>query len=344
MKAIQVSKVGGALEQCEREVPAVKPGWVRIKVNACGVCHSDMLMKEGYWPGVQYPRVPGHEVAGVIDEVGPDVTQWKSPNVTQWKKGQRAGVGWYGGHCGVCEPCRRGDFISCVVGPVTGFSHDGGYAEYMLAPAQALASIPEELSAEDAAPLMCAGITTYNALRHAGATPGDVVAIQAIGGLGHLAVQFANKAGYRTIAIGRGDASKNLALQLGAQGYIDSEKSDPAQELQKLGGSKAILSTAPSGKAMSGLVGGLAPNGKLMVIGASMDPIEVPPAVLITGKRSIQGWAAGTSIDSEDTLKFAALSGVRPMIERFPLARAAEAYDRMMSGKARFRVVLTMDS
>jgi D-arabinose 1-dehydrogenase-like Zn-dependent alcohol dehydrogenase len=294
-----------------------------------------MLLKEGYWPGVQYPRVPGHEVAGVIDQVG--------ANVKVWKKGQRVGVGWYGGHCGVCDPCRRGEFIACVVGPVTGFSHDGGYAEYLVAPAQTLAAIPDGLAAEDAAPLMCAGITTYNALRNSGARPGDLVAIQAIGGLGHLGVQFANKFGYRTIAIGRGSDAKDLALQLGAHAYLDSESSNAAEELQKMGGAKAILSTAPSGRAMSGMVGGLGVLGKLMVIGASNDPIEVPPVQLIGGKRSIQGWAAGTSIDSEDTLRFSQMCGVRPMIEKFPLARAAEAYDRMMSGKARFRVVLTME-
>jgi alcohol dehydrogenase/propanol-preferring alcohol dehydrogenase len=335
MKAIQVGKAGGSLDLVERSIPDPKPDWVRIKVQACGICHSDMLLKEGYWPGVQYPRVPGHEVAGVIDQVG--------ANVKVWKKGQRVGVGWYGGHCGVCDPCRRGEFIACVVGPVTGFSHDGGYAEYLVAPAQTLAAIPDGLAAEDAAPLMCAGITTYNALRNSGARPGDLVAIQAIGGLGHLGVQFANKFGYRTIAIGRGSDAKDLALQLGAHAYLDSESSNAAEELQKMGGAKAILSTAPSGRAMSGMVGGLGVLGKLMVIGASNDPIEVPPVQLIGGKRSIQGWAAGTSIDSEDTLRFSQMCGVRPMIEKFPLARAAEAYDRMMSGKARFRVVLTME-
>lgn len=335
MKAIQVGKAGGSLDLVERSIPDPKPDWVRIKVQACGICHSDMLLKEGYWPNVQYPRVPGHEVAGVIDQVG--------ANVKVWKKGQRVGVGWYGGHCGVCDPCRRGEFIACVVGPVTGFSHDGGYAEYLVAPAQTLAAIPDGLAAEDAAPLMCAGITTYNALRNSGARPGDLVAIQAIGGLGHLGVQFANKFGYRTIAIGRGSDAKDLALQLGAHAYLDSESSNAAEELQKMGGAKAILSTAPSGQAMSGMVGGLGVLGKLMVIGASNDPIEVPPVQLIGGKRSIQGWAAGTSIDSEDTLRFSQMCGVRPMIEKFPLARAAEAYDRMMSGKARFRVVLTME-
>lgn len=335
MKAIQVAKPGGTLDLVDREIPVPGSGWVRIKIQACGVCHSDMMLKEGYWPGVQYPRVPGHEVAGVIDEIG--------ANVTPWKKGQRVGVGWYGGHCGVCDPCRRGELIACRVAPVTGFSHDGGYAEYMVAPAQSLAAIPDGLGAAEAAPLMCAGITTYNALRNSGARPGDLVAIQAIGGLGHLAVQYASKFGYRTAAIGRGERAKDLALQLGAHVYIDSESSNPAEELQKMGGAMAILSTAPSGKAMSGLVGGLGVTGKLMVIGASTDPIEVPPVALIDGKRTIQGWAAGTSIDSEDTLRFSVLAGVRAMIEKFPLARGAEAYERMMSGKARFRVVLTME-
>ena len=335
MKTVQVAKAGGTLDLVERDIPAVKPDWVRIKVQACGVCHSDMMLKEGYWPGLEYPRVPGHEVAGVIDEVG--------PNVTAWKKGQRVGVGWYGGHCGVCDPCRRGEFPCCVVGPITGFTYDGGYTEYMLAPAQALAAIPDDLSPEDAAPLMCAGITTYNALRNSGARPGDVVAIQAIGGLGHLAVQYANKFGYRTVAIGRDERSKDLAMKLGAHAFIATERANAAEELQKMGGARAILSTAPSGKAMSAMVDGLGVNGRLMVIGAATDPIEVSPVQLIGKKRSIQGWAAGSSIDSEDTLRFSAMSGVRPMIEKFPLARAAEAYDRMISGKARFRVVITME-
>ena len=335
MKAVQVTKPGGALELSDREIPEPKRDWVRIKVQACGICHSDMLLKEGYWPGIQYPRVPGHEVAGLIDKVG--------ENVTVWKKGQRVGVGWYGGHCGVCEPCRRGEFIACVVAPITGFTFDGGYTEYMVAPAQSLAAIPDDVTAADAAPLMCAGITTYNALRNSGARPGDLVAIQAIGGLGHLGVQFANKFGYRTVAIGRGASTKDLALKLGAIAYIDSGSSDASEELKKMGGAKVILSTAPSGKAMTGLIGGLGVLGKLLVIGAANDPIEIPPAALLGGKKSIQGWAAGTAIDSEDTLRFSALSGVRPMIETFPLERAAEAYDRMMPGKARFRVVLTME-
>jgi D-arabinose 1-dehydrogenase-like Zn-dependent alcohol dehydrogenase len=291
-------------------------------------------MKEGYWPGLQYPRVPGHEVAGVVDELG--------ANVTTWKKGQRVGVGWYGGHDGVCDACRRGYIVLCHNGGITGFTHDGGYSEYIVAPAQSLAAIPDGLSAEDAAPLMCAGITTFNALRHSGALPGDLVAIQAIGGLGHLAVQFANKFGYRTVAISRGDDSKELALKLGAHAYINSDTTKPAEELKRMGGAKAILSTAPSGKAMSALIDGLGDYGKMIVIGASAEAIEVSPIQLIGGMKSIQGWAAGVAADSEDTLRFSALTGVRPMIEKFPLDQAAQAYERMMSGKARFRVVLTM--
>lgn len=334
MKAIQVSSAGGALQLVDREIPAPKPDWVRIRVQACGVCHSDSLMKEGYWPGLQYPRVPGHEVAGVIDELG--------ANVTNWQKGQRVGVGWYGGHDGVCSACRRGNIVLCHNGGITGFTHDGGYAEYMVAPAQSLAAIPDGLSAEDAGPLMCAGITTFNALRHSGALPGDIVAIQAIGGLGHLGVQFANKFGYHTVAISRGDDSKDLALKLGAHAYINSDTTNPAEELKRMGGAKAILATAPSGKAMSALIDGLGDYGKLVVIGASAEPIEVSPIHLIGGMKSIQGWAAGVAADSEDTLRVSAMTGVRPMIEKFPLEQAAQAYDRMMSGKARFRVVLTV--
>ncbi|HYL76831.1 MAG TPA: alcohol dehydrogenase [Bryobacteraceae bacterium] len=334
MRTVQVPKAGGDLQLVNRDIPAPQPDWVRIRVQACGVCHSDMLVKEGYWPGLQYPRVPGHEVAGVIDEVG--------ANVKVWKQGQRVGVGWYGGHCGVCSACRRGILISCHNPGITGFTHDGGYSEYMVAPAQSLAAIPDGLAPEDAAPLMCAGITTFNALRHAGALPGDVVAIQAIGGLGHLAIQFANKFGYRTVAISRGDDSKELALKLGAHSYINSETANPAEELQKLGGAKAILATAPSGKSMSALIDGLGDGGKLVVVGASQDPIEVSPIQLIGGMRSIQGWAAGVAIDSEDTLGFSEMTGVRPMIEKFPLEQAAKAYERMMSGEAKFRVVITM--
>jgi D-arabinose 1-dehydrogenase-like Zn-dependent alcohol dehydrogenase len=334
MKTIQVSKAGGDLQLVEREIPVPKPDWVRIRVQACGVCHSDMLMKEGYWPGLQYPRVPGHEVAGVIDEVG--------SNVKTWQKGQRVGVGWYGGHCGVCSACRRGNLILCHNAGITGFTHDGGYTEYMVAPAQSLAAIPDAVAPEDAGPLMCAGVTTFNALRHAGAMPGDLVAIQAIGGLGHLGIQFANKFGYRTVAISRGDDSKELALKLGAHSYINSDTSDSAKELQRMGGAKAILATAPSGQAMSALIDGLGDNGKLVVVGASAEKIEVTPIQLIGGMHSIQGWAAGVASDSEDGLSFSAITGVRPMIEKFPLEQAAQAYQRMMSGQARFRVVLTM--
>lgn len=289
-------------------------------------------MKEGHWPGLQYPRVPGHEVAGVIDELG--------SNVTTWKKGQRVGVGWYGGHCGVCDACRRGSLLTCRIGGVTGFTFDGGYSEYMVAPAQTLAAIPDGITPEDAAPLMCAGITTFNALRHSGAVPGDLVGIQAIGGLGHLALQYAAKFGYRTVAISRGDDAKDLALKLGAQAYINSDTTNAADELQRMGGAKVILSTAPSGKAMSAMIPALGDYGKLLVIGASMEPIEVPPAALLTKFRSIQGWASGIASDSEDTLAFSSASGIRAMIEKYPMDQVQEAYDRMMSGHARFRVVL----
>jgi D-arabinose 1-dehydrogenase-like Zn-dependent alcohol dehydrogenase len=333
MKAVQIPKAGGPFEVVERAMPVPPPDWVRVKVEACGVCHSDVLVKEGQWPGLQYPRVPGHEIAGVIDELG--------ANVTTWRKGQRVGIGWYGGHDTTCDQCRRGNFVSCRNGAITGFTHDGGYAEYMIAPAQSLAAMPDGLDAAEAAPLLCAGITTFNALRHSGAVPGDLVAIQAIGGLGHLAVQYAAKFGYRVVAISRGDDPKELALKLGAHAYLNSD-GNPAEELQKMGGARAILSTAPSGKAMSAMIDGLGVNGELIVVGASMDPIEVPPVKLIGGMRSIKGWASGIAADSEDTLRFSQMTGVRPMIEKFPLAQAAQAFDRMMSGKARFRVVLTM--
>jgi D-arabinose 1-dehydrogenase-like Zn-dependent alcohol dehydrogenase len=334
MTVAQISKPGGDFEIVERAIPRPGPGQVRIKVQACGVCHSDELTKEGQWPGIQYPRIPGHEVAGVIDEVG--------AGVTAWKKGQRVGVGWHGGHDGTCRECRRGDFRNCRNEQVCGISYDGGYQEYMVAPVEALVPIPEGLKNAEAAPLLCAGITTYNALRHSGAMPGDLVAVQGIGGLGHLGIQFANKFGYKVAAIGRGAENAALAKKLGATLYIDSQATNAPEELQKLGGAEVIVATAPSSKAMSELVNGLGPNGKLMVIGATSDPIEVTPLQLIIGSRSIQGWAAGTPADSEDTLNFAELSGVRPMIETYPLEKAAEAYARMMSGKAQFRVVLTM--
>jgi D-arabinose 1-dehydrogenase-like Zn-dependent alcohol dehydrogenase len=333
MKAAQVPKPGAAFEVVEREIRS--PGFreVRIKVQACGVCHSDEFTKEGHWPGIQYPRIPGHEVAGIIDEVG--------DGISGWKKGQRVGVGWHGGHDGTCLECRRGDFRNCRNLQIPGISYDGGYQEYMVAPTSALVAIPDALGDVDAAPLLCAGITTYNALRHSGALPGDLVAVQGIGGLGHLGIQFASKFGYKVAAIGRGSENAARARELGASTYIDSN-SNPAQALQNLGGAKAILATAPSSKAMSALIDGLAPNGKLIVIGAAFDPIEVTPVQLISGSRTIQGWASGTPTDSEDTLRFAELSGVRAMIETYPLEKAEEAYARMMSGKAQFRVVLTM--
>jgi len=336
MKAAQVTRPGGPIELVERDVQKPGPGEVRVRVQACGICHSDVFTKEGLWPGIQYPRVPGHEIAGVVDEVG--------AGVAEWKKGQRVGVGWYGGHCGHCRACRRGDFINCEYLPVPGITYDGGYEEYMVAPADALALMPDGISAEEAAPLLCAGITTYNALRHSGARPGDLVAIQGVGGLGHLGIQFANKFGYKVAAVSRGADNAALARKLGAHHYIDSQASNPAEELKKLGGARVILTTAPSGQAMTALVDGLGIDGKMVVVGASMEPIQVTPIQLITGRRSLQGWPAGTSADSEDTLNFAVLSGVRPMIEKFPLDRANEAYERMMSGKAEYRVVLTMSA
>jgi D-arabinose 1-dehydrogenase-like Zn-dependent alcohol dehydrogenase len=334
MKAAQIAKGGAGFQIVEREIPEPGAGHVRIKVQACGVCHSDALTVEGAWPGIQYPRVPGHEVAGIIDQVG--------AGVSAWKKGQRVGVGWHGGQDNTCLECRRGDFRNCRNLKIPGISYDGGYQQYMVAPVEALVAIPESLSDVDAAPLLCAGITTYNALRHSGAFPGDLVAIQGIGGLGHLGVQFANKFGYKVAAIGRGPENATLAKKLGASVYIDSKATNAAEELQKLGGAKVILATAPNSKSVSELIDGLGPNGKLIVIGVAFDPIEVTPIQLITGSKSIQGWAAGTPADSEDTLRFAELSGVRPMIETYQLEQAAEAYARMISGKAEFRVVLTM--
>jgi D-arabinose 1-dehydrogenase-like Zn-dependent alcohol dehydrogenase len=334
MKVAQIPKAGADFQIVEREIPKPGVGHVRIKVQACGVCHSDVLTKEGAWPGIQYPRVPGHEVAGIIDELG--------GGASEWRKGQRVGVGWHGGQDGTCLACRRGDFRNCRNLKIAGISYDGGYQQYMVAPVEALVSIPESLSDTEAAPLLCAGITTFNALRHSGAFPGDLIAVQGIGGLGHLGIQFANKFGYKVAAIGRGSENAALAKKLGASVYIDSKSTNAAAALQKLGGAQVILATAPSSKAMSELIDGLGPNGTLMVIGATFDPIEVTPVQLISGSRTIQGWAAGTPADSEDTLRFAELTGVRPMIETYPLEKAAEAYARMMSGNAEFRVVLTM--
>jgi D-arabinose 1-dehydrogenase-like Zn-dependent alcohol dehydrogenase len=334
MKVAQISKPGTGFQIVERDIPEPDAGQVRIKVQACGVCHSDVLTVEGGWPGIQYPRVPGHEVAGTIDEVG--------DGVSVWKKGQRVGVGWHGGHDNTCRECRRGDFRNCRNQKIAGISYDGGYQQYMVAPVEALVAIPESLKDTDAAPLLCAGITTYNALRHSGALPGDLVAVQGVGGLGHLGIQWANKFGYKVAAIGRGSENATLARKLGASVYIDSKSTNAAEDLQKMGGAQVILATAPNSKAMSELIDGLGPNGKLVVIGATFDPIEVTPTQLISGSRTIQGWAAGTPADSEDTLRFAELSGVRPMTETYPLEKAADAYARMMSGHAQFRVVLTM--
>jgi D-arabinose 1-dehydrogenase-like Zn-dependent alcohol dehydrogenase len=336
MRAAQVVSARGPYKIVERETPEPEAGQVRIRVQASGVCHSDSLTKEGLWPGIQYPRVPGHEVAGIVDAVGAGVAGWSA--------GDRVGVGWHGGHCGHCDPCRRGDFLVCQVSAlIPGISYDGGHAEYMIAPAVALARIPEGLSAADAAPLMCAGVTTFNALRHAGARPGDLVAVLGIGGLGHLGVQFAAKAGYRTVAIARGKDKEPLARRLGAHLYIDSESQDPAEELTRLGGARVILATATSGKAMTATIGGLGVGGKLVVLGAAHEPLEVSAFALIGARRSVAGWPSGRSIDSQDTMAFSVMTGVRPMNELFPLDRAAEAYDHMMSGKARFRVVLTVE-
>jgi len=334
MKAAQISKPGGDFEIVEREIPNPSAGEVRIKVQACGVCHSDVITKEGLLPGIAYPLVPGHEVVGVIDELG--------AGVTQWKKGQRVGVGWHGGQDGTCPSCRRGDFGTCANLKICGVSYDGGYQEYMVAPVEALAAMPESLDAAEAGPLMCAGVTTFNALRHSGAMPSDLVAVQGIGGLGHLGIQFAKHFGYRVAAVGRGPENAALAKKLGAHVYIDSAATDAAAELQKLGGARAILATAPSAKAMSSIVGGLGANGVLVVVGAPAEPMELSVLPLIFGRRRIQGWPSGIPTDSEDTLRFSELTGVRPMIETYPLEKAGEAYARMMSGKAQFRVVLTM--
>jgi D-arabinose 1-dehydrogenase-like Zn-dependent alcohol dehydrogenase len=336
MRAVQVARPKAPFEIVEREIPEPGPGSVRIKVQACGICHSDSLTKEGGFPLLQYPRVPGHEVVGVVDAVG--------SGVARWTPGQRVGVGWHGGNCGYCDACRRGDFFACqTFTAITGVTYDGGYAEYMIARAEAVALVPGELSPADAAPLMCAGVTTFNCLRNAGARPGELVAVLGLGGLGHLGVQFAAKAGYRTVAIARGQDKESLARQLGAHHYIDNQAQDPAEELHKLGGAKVILATVTDGEAMSAVTGGLGIKGTLMLIGA-VPSMTISPLQLLLGSQDVKGWYAGTSIDSQDTLSFAALTGVRSMNEVFPMDRAAEAYDRMLSGRARFRVVLTMGS
>ncbi|MGA2744806.1 MAG: alcohol dehydrogenase [Candidatus Sulfotelmatobacter sp.] len=334
MKAVQISKPGGNFELVDRPTPEPGRGQVRIKVEACGICQGDSLVKEGHWPGIQYPRVPGHEIAGRIDAIGADVIQWKP--------GQRVGVGWHGGHCFTCDPCRRGDFINCQFAKVTAITFDGGYAEYVVVPADAVALIPDDLPADEAAPLLCAGLTVFNALRNSGARGGDLVAVQGIGGLGHLGIQYARQLGFRTVAIGRGGDKQAFAKKLGAHEYVDTSAGDPAQALQKMGGAHVVLATAPDSKSISALVNGLAPRGTLMVVGAGFESLTVTPLQLIPGSKSIRGWASGTARDSQDALEFSAFSGVRPMIERFPLEKAADAYQQMISGKARFRVVLTM--
>jgi len=334
MKAAQVPKPGADFQIVERELPKPQRRQVRVKVEACGICGSDEFTKEGTWPGIEYPRVPGHEVVGVIDEVGPDVSEWK--------KGQRVGVGWHGGHDGTCRACRRGDFRNCLNRKVPGISYDGGYQESMVAPVEAVVAIPESLTSAEAAPLLCAGATTFDALRTSGAMPGDLVAVLGVGGLGHLGIQFASKFGYKVVAIGRGSENAAIAQKLGASVYIDGGTKNAAAELQRLGGAQVILATAPSAKAMSELLAGLGPNGRLLVIGASSEPMPVAPVQIIPGSLSLAGRYAGTAAGEEDTVRFAELSGVRPMIETYPLAKAAEGYARMKSGQAKFRVVLTM--
>src|SRR5215203_4763266 len=334
MKAAQISKAGGDWETVERDVPEPGPGQVRVKVDACGVCHSEVLVKDGLWPGLQYPRVPGHEVAGRIDAVG--------GNVTAWQIGQRVGVGWHGGHCFVCEQCRRGDFAMCVNRKVTGIDFDGGYAEYMIAPASALAAIPDEVPATEAGPFMCAGVTVYNALRNSGARAGDVVAIHGIGGLGHLGVQYARQMGFETVAINRGTDKQELAQKLGAHHYIDANATDVVAELQKFGGARVILATAPNAQAISSLIDGLSPGGLLLIPAAPGEPLTISVFSLIMRRSSVAGWYSGTARDSQDTMEFSALSNVHPMIEQYPLDRVADAYEQMHSGRVRFRVVLTM--
>ncbi|GKS58559.1 alcohol dehydrogenase [Nitrospira sp.] len=336
MTAVQLSKPGEEWELVEREIPDPGPGMVRIRVEACGICHSDVFVKDGLWPGLQYPRVPGHEVAGHIDAVG--------PNVAQWTVGARVGVGWHGGHCGHCDRCLRGDFLTCRVAKISGITVDGGWGEYMVAPANVVAAIPEGIALIEAAPLLCAGITTFNSLRNSGAKPGDLVAVHGIGGLGHLGIQYANKMGFSTIAVNRGSDKETLARKLGAHHYIDATAVDPAEELQRLGGARVILATAPDATSISSLVNGLGVNGRLLVVAAPGEPLSVNVLTLIGKRASVQGWPSGTAKDSEDAVRFSTMTGIRPMIEPYPLAKAAEAYRQMLSGKARFRVVLRMGS
>lgn len=335
MKAVQVKSAGGAFEVVDKPIPTPADNEVLIKVQACGICHSDALVKDGAFPWIQYPRVPGHEVVGVVEKLG--------AQVTKWRVGQRVGVGWHGGHCFACEQCRRGDFVLCQNAKVCGISYDGGYAEYLVVPHEAVASIPEELDSAAAAPLLCAGITVFNSLRNSGVRPGGLVAVQGIGGLGHLAVQYAKRMGFRTVAISGTPDKRSLAKELGADEFLNAQEHDVAGELKKMGGADIIMATAPSGDAISSLTGGLGINGKLLVLAATLEPIQVTPLQLIMGRNSIAGWPSGTPKDSEDTLEFSARTQTLPMIETFPLERAEEAYNRMITNKARFRVVLTME-
>ncbi len=332
MKAAQIQEKGGDFILVDIDKPIPKKGEILIKVEACGICHSDAFVKEGAFPGIEYPRTPGHEVVGTVEKVGVDVERWKV--------GQRVGVGWHGGHCFKCDQCRRGDFITCENAKISGISYDGGYAEYMTAPQEAIAAIPEELSSAEAAPLLCAGITVFNALRNSGIKPGDVVAVQGIGGLGHLAIQYASKMGMRTVAISTSDSKEDLAKDLGAHHFINTKKADAVEELQKLGGAKLILATAPNSEAITSVIDGLGVDGKLLMVAATGEPVEVSPLQLLMHRKSIAGWPSGTAIDSEDTLKFSALTGTKPMIEEFPLSEVKKAYDRMINNKSRFRVVL----
>lgn len=335
MQAAQV-RTAGTLEVVQVPVPEPAAGQVRIRVQACGVCHSDAFVLHAAFPGLTLPRIPGHEVAGIIDKLG--------PGVEGWSLNQRVGVGWHGGHCGKCLSCRRGDFVTCSNQQICGISYDGGYAEFMVAPTEALAAVPADLDAVAAGPLLCAGITVFNALRNAGARPPDLVAVLGVGGLGHLAIQYAVKMGYHTVALARGSDKEALSRQLGAHHYIDTSRQDPAAELTRLGGARVVLATATNSAAMNAVVGGLSVDGKLIVLGVDAEPLSVAPLALIGPRRSVQGWPSGTPVDSEDTLNFSALTGVRAMVETYPLARAPEAFARMMSGGARFRVVITPGS
>lgn len=331
MRAVQVSKPNGPFEVVEREVREPGPGELRVRVEACGICHSDALARSGSYPGLTLPRVPGHEIAGRVDAVGAGVTPWKA--------GDRVGVGWHGGHCFVCDACRRGLFINCERAKVTGLSFDGGYAEYAIVPAEAAARIPDALDAADAGPLLCAGVTTYNALRNSGARPGDTVAVQGIGGLGHLALQYAARMGFRTVALSHGADKEPLARELGAHAYVDTRRVAAADGLRSLGGADLVLATAPHAEAIAATLEGLKPRGKLLVVAAAFEPLRIAGLSLLSGK-AVAGWPSGSAIDSEDAMRFSALTGVRPRVERFPLERAEEAFGKVMANRVRFRAVL----